>query len=466
MKRFGAGKWQPTWPSVWRSGFKVAILVVGVFPAGCWESGGTSTNGAESASTDSRAEIDQDVIRQLESLGYVEWAEDVPEPTGPTPIEINDVVRRAEGTNLVLSSHAREAFLMDADGTVLHRWSHNADPSSTGGSLDAEILKHWYIRKAELLPTGELLAILGFPHGEQTPEGYERVGLVKLDKDSNTIWEYLGKAHHDLDVREDGVILVLTNQAKINPEIDADNPVLEDYITMLSPDGLELGRVSVYDSLKNGGAREILDRIQSLVDEGHGDILHTNSLEIVNERLAARLPEVSPGDVLISIREVHAIVVINLEKRESVWTHTGDFRYQHDATVLDNGNLLFFDNRGSRRHSAVRELDPVIRREVWSYAGNWLREFRSKDVGASYRLKNGNTLIVESRRGRAFEVTPKREIVWEFINPNRTARDETRIAQLMDLRRLDPDFPLEWLDAPVVSAAPAPDVSHSSKRRR
>ena len=61
--------------------------------------------------------------------------------------------------------------------------------------------------------------------------------------------------------------------------------------------------------------------------------------------------------------------------------------------------------------------------------------------------------IVESRRGRAFEVTPEREIVWEFINPNRTARDESRTAQLMDLRRLGPDFPLEWLGAPHVSVA-------------
>jgi hypothetical protein len=419
----------------------------------CGDSGGPSTT-SEDAAADSRVEVEQEIVRQLESLGYTEWADDVPEPTGPTPIEVNDETRRAEGINLVLSSHAREAYLMDANGKVLHRWSHGGDPSSTGSALDDEILKHWYMRKAELLETGELLVILGFPFGEQTPEGYERVGLVKLDKDSNTIWEYFGKAHHDLDVREDGVILVLTNQAHINPEIHAENPVLEDYITMLSADGIELDRVSVYDSLKRGGADEIIDRIKSLAEDGHGDILHTNSIEIVDERLADRLPEVSPGDVLVSIRETHTLAVINLEKRRSVWIHTGDFRYQHDATVIDGGNILYFDNRGSRRHSAVRELDPVTRREIWSYAGNWFRKFRSKDVGTSYRLKNGNTLIVESRRGRAFEVTPEREIVWEFINPNRTARDESRTAQLMDLRRLEPGFPLEWLGAPHVSVAP------------
>ena len=49
-----------------------------------------------------------------------------------TPIEVNDADRRAEGINLVLSAHAREAYLMDADGQVLHRWSHKGGPSSTG----------------------------------------------------------------------------------------------------------------------------------------------------------------------------------------------------------------------------------------------------------------------------------------------------------------------------------------------
>jgi hypothetical protein len=35
------------------------------------------------------------------------------------------------------------------------------------------------------------------------------------------------------------------------------------------------------------------------------------------------------------------------------------------------------------------------------------------------RLPNGNTLIVESDAGRAFEVTAEGEIVWEFLNPDR-----------------------------------------------
>ena len=33
------------------------------------------------------------------------------------------------------------------------------------------------------------------------------------------------------------------------------------------------------------------------------------------------------------------------------------------------------------------------------------------------RLNSGNTLICEGQWGRVFEVTPDKEIVWEYISP-------------------------------------------------
>jgi hypothetical protein len=32
-------------------------------------------------------------------------------------------------------------------------------------------------------------------------------------------------------------------------------------------------------------------------------------------------------------------------------------------------------------------------------------------------LTNGNTLITEGNYGRIFEVTPERQVVWEYVNP-------------------------------------------------
>ncbi|MBW2715529.1 MAG: hypothetical protein JRD03_05605, partial [Deltaproteobacteria bacterium] len=55
-----------------------------------------------------------------------------------------------------------------------------------------------------------------------------------------------------------------------------------------------------------------------------------------------------------------------------------------------------------------------------------------------------NTLIVEGKKGRAFEVTAEREMVWDYLNPHRLHDD--RIARIWDLQRLDSDFPMNWLE--------------------
>jgi len=55
-------------------------------------------------------------------------------------------------------------------------------------------------------------------------------------------------------------------------------------------------------------------------------------------------------------------------------------------------------------------------------AASWLFpnppiSFYSFHISGAERLPNGNTLICEGAPGRIFEVTPKQEIVWEYINP-------------------------------------------------
>ena len=43
--------------------------------------------------------------------------------------------------------------------------------------------------------------------------------------------------------------------------------------------------------------------------------------------------------------------------------------------------------------------------------------FFSSYISSAQRLPNGNTMIVEGAYSRAFEVTPEKEIVWEYIGP-------------------------------------------------
>ena len=82
---------------------------------------------------------------------------------------------------------------------------------------------------------------------------------------------------------------------------------------------------------------------------------------------------------------------------------------------------------------------------VWSYEGTSREPFFTAFCGTAERLANGNTLIVESDNGRAFEVTMGGEIVWEFHNPHRAGEEGEFIATLFDLVRLPPDFPTAWI---------------------
>lgn len=104
-------------------------------------------------------------------------------------------------------------------------------------------------------------------------------------------------------------------------------------------------------------------------------------------------------------------------------------------------------SRGRAGRSRVLEFDLRAPQDpVWHYEGTAERPFYSHTCGNAQRLPGGNTLIVESDNGRAFEVTAEGEIVWEFVNPHRAGEDGEFIASLMDLRRLPDDLPLAWLE--------------------
>jgi hypothetical protein len=123
-------------------------------------------------------------------------------------------------------------------------------------------------------------------------------------------------------------------------------------------------------------------------------------------------------------------------------------RRQHHPSLLDNGNLLVFDNLGGRDGaSRVLEVDPVSRQVVWEYNGDPPASFFSAVRGGCQRLPNGNTLITESDRGRVFEIDPGGRVVWEYYNPFTRDGGKERSA-IYRMTRLAPDG-APWLADPA-----------------
>jgi hypothetical protein len=325
-------------------------------------------------------------------------------------------------------------------GQPLHRWSFDLMQLADEIAIPPNAVSRGYFRRAHLYPNGDLLVV------------YDNLALLKLDKDSNLLWVYTGHAHHDVFVAPAGDIYVLTAERRQMPAIHPTRVFTDNYVVHLDASGKELARVSVLEALLDGKQDEVLARVQALLPTlvgAIGDVLHTNAIEILDGRFAAANPAFERGNALVSCPHLHTIMVIDLERRAVVWTMQGPFRYQHESRLLPSGTILLFDNqRGADKRSAVREIDPASSAEVWRYGGRAEEPLYSWCCGTNQRLPNGNTLIVETEAGRAIEVTPEREIAWEFVNPYRVGPGATLIAQLFDLERLPADFPLTWARHP------------------
>jgi len=66
----------------------------------------------------------------------------------------------------------------------------------------------------------------------------------------------------------------------------------------------------------------------------------------------------------------------------------------------------------------IPDKGPIGPKEpLWTYTAPDKYSFYSPFVSGVQRLKSGNTLITTGVNGRVFEVTPEKEIVWEYWNP-------------------------------------------------
>jgi len=367
-----------------------------------------------------------DTYSKLIGLGYLEGYKAA---SGSQGVTVFDRGRAYHGLNFFVSGHAPEALLMDMEGKILHTWRYkNA----------AEIWKYapeqepggYFWRRAHLFQNGDILAI------------YEGLGLIKLDKNSNLIWSYASSRapHHDLEVLDNGTIYTLTRERKRIDRLSSVD-VCEEYITVLSPQGQLLKEYSLIDLIENSPYARMLIN-DSFVRAGgfYGHILHANTIEVFDGSRAHMSPLFKTGNMLISILITNTVCIVDLEKEQVVWAlGSGLWRHQHQPTLLENGNILIFDNKDHDNASAVKEFNPFSQKIAWVYQGSPERPFFSITCGSNQRLPNGNTLITETDNGRAFEVTPDKEIVWEYINPFRGGEKKELIASLFEMIRVHPE---------------------------
>ena len=372
----------------------------------------------------------QTQIRQLEALGYASGTKTAPSLVGVT---VHVRGRVSPGLNLYTSGHQAEAELITTDGRVVHRWAYDFFDVWPDDETDPRIVQTQYWRRAHVFENGDLLAI------------YEGLGLIKVDKDSNLLWARRNGAHHDLQILANGDIAVLTRKARPS-HFDPRKAILEDFAEILGSDGRSKARYSLLESFKRSPQHS---KVWENAEKRGGDVFHTNSIEVLDGRFAEEHPAFASGNLLLSSRALNTVFIVRPSDNRVVWALRAGFRAQHDARVLDDGDLMLFDNRGRQNASAVQIYDPTTHELKWEYRGTKEHPFYTRSCGAAQRLPNGNTLVTESDNGRAFEIAPDETIVWEFYNPHRAGENDQYIATLFLVERLPAGFPTNWTRAPA-----------------
>lgn len=378
--------------------------------------GGFWRKTSRSSATEAASETES-AAAKLSSLGYLGGYQGAPGQSGVVHI---DIKKMAPGHTLITSGHEPIAILLSPEGKQVHAWSGSfeqyfPDLSPKDGNLTRG-MQYW--RFATMLPNGDLLAT------------FEGEALVKLDKNSRLIWGKANRAHHDLELQPDGSILTLARTARKHNGAT----LVVDQLVFLDKDGNEKQSISILDAVLDSPFRQ-----QVLGDKKlKGDVLHSNSVQTLQ---GPKLPPgVSPGDVLVSMRNAKALVIVNPKTKKAVWAHKERYYRQHFARVLNDSRLMLFDNTGNKEYSRVlyyRWPDMAFLESVESLPDG--RRFQTIALGLARHLSNDNLLIVESYGGRLLELTPAHELVWEYLSPFRAGKNGELVAVLAHAERYSPE---------------------------
>jgi hypothetical protein len=144
-----------------------------------------------------------------------------------------------DGLNFWTSGNASIAVLMDMDGTPRKTWTADASKIFPGLVLSGDdVGRDQYFHCARLMEDGGIVAI------------FDQIGLVRLDAASRLVWAYRRKVHHDIFVAPGGGLWVLSREKRAAPELSRNDPIWEDFVEELTPEGRPVRKVSLLEAFR------------------------------------------------------------------------------------------------------------------------------------------------------------------------------------------------------------------------
>jgi hypothetical protein len=213
-------------------------------------------------------------------------------------------------------------------------------------------------------------------------------------------------------------------------QIECSGGVLqEDIIAILDPDGNEVDRISVLQSLVDsdylGLVFQAIHSDQPLpLKYRECDPTHLNDVRVISEQDAATSPHLAAGNLIVSLRSINTIAVIDRHTKLITWLSSGRTVLQHSPRYMGDNTLLAFDNLGASRTRGgsriVRiDMDTDAVKVIYPNATSTdTASFISSTAGhIELSSDRKRALISLTRQGQTLEVDlVSGTILWEFLN--------------------------------------------------
>lgn len=301
-------------------------------------------------------------------------------------------------------------YLFDQQGRERHFWPIRYNDFTPGEITERNVFQHG------LQPLKDGSIVVTFDNGD---------AIARIDPCGETIWVTPGRFHHTVEQAYDGTLW--TWQSEDTPEENQDTTVLTEYMVQLDPeDGTVLRRIDlIRDVIEAHGehgrfAVHAAPNPERLTFQP--DPFHPNDVEVLSPEMAPAFPDFEAGDLIISLRSLNMIAVLDNQDFRVKWSRIGPWHRQHDPDFQADGTISLVNNDMGLGSSQILSVNPTTGAvetlyEVAEHGGFYTWQRGSHEV-----LSNGNIMVSETERGRAFEVGPDGEIVWQFEN----VFDETR----------------------------------------
>jgi hypothetical protein len=280
-------------------------------------------------------------------------------------------------------------ILLDPDGNVANVWQTSQEGVDWWHPNDSNTYPHGL----EIAPDGSIVT------------AYDRgTSMTKYDYCGNKIWTTKGKFHHSIDFEDSGSFWTWVNNwfTKVDYET---GKVLKEfhllYVMKANPLVDIFGILQDYDG--------------NWVEDNPSAYWHPNDIEALPKELAQYYPQFRVGDLLVSLRQPNLIFVMDPETLKVKWWRQGLARRPHDPDWNERGTITIFSNNSHRGYSNIVELNPATMDHDIVVVGQKY-QFYSSIRGKHQLEPNGSYLITSSNQGRVFEVDPRGNITFEFLN--------------------------------------------------